>query len=98
MGQAWMALPGQGGAPGIRRHRRSRFFPLTAARNGRIPVMLQPRIEGRGVNPGYACAALPSQNPWSARASVRIILAGNKSGRSQVFTVILGFETNPARM
>jgi hypothetical protein len=60
--------------------------------------MLQPRIEGRGVNPGYACAALPSQNPWSARASVRIILAGNKSGRSQVFTVILGFETNPARM
>ena len=60
--------------------------------------MPQPRIEGRGVNRGCVCAALPSQNPWSARASVRIILAGNKSGRSQVFTVILGFETNPARM
>ncbi len=28
------------------------FFRLTAARNGRIPVVPQPRIEGRGVNQG----------------------------------------------
>jgi hypothetical protein len=83
-----IGLPGRGGHARRCPSQRFSFFRLTVARNGRIPVVPQPRIEGRGVNLGYACAALPSHNPWSAGASVRIILAGNKFGRSQVFTVI----------
>jgi hypothetical protein len=43
------------------RHASSRFFRLTAARNGRIPVVPQPRIEGRGADRD-ARATLPSRN------------------------------------
>ena len=70
---------------------RSHFFRLTAALNGRIPVVPQPRIEGRGVNRGRACAGPNNPKILGAQEQVsRIILAGNKSGRSQVFTVIQG--------
>jgi hypothetical protein len=34
--------------PGICGQSRSCFFRLTAARNRRIPVVPQPRVEGRG--------------------------------------------------
>ena len=77
------------------------FFSLTAARNGRIPDVPQPRIEGRGFKSGYVCAALPSQYPWSRINSV--ITAGNKFGRPQVRKFEWGcvrtlFECNSTKM
>ena len=64
------------------------FFSLDGGSQWEDTSYAPARVEGRGVNPGHECAALLSHNPWSIRASARIILAGNKFGRSQVFTVI----------
>lgn len=60
------------------------FFLLTAARNGRIPDVPQPRIEGLGFKSGYVCAALPSRNPWSRINTYWIYRSGNKFGCTQV--------------
>lgn len=79
--------------PGDPRHLSSRFFRLTAARNGRIQVVRQPRIEGRGVAPGPVCAAPQSHNLGAELNRARIKLLGNKFGRLQV----LGVDWNCAR-
>jgi hypothetical protein len=44
----------------------SHFFRLTAARNGRIPVVPQPRIEGRGCHARVRVCGPTSHNPWTS--------------------------------
>ena len=67
-------------------HIYSLFLRLTTALNGRIPVVPQPRIEGRGSSQG-ASATLHSPIHGMEFPNGRIIRAGNKFGRQQVFEV-----------
>lgn len=83
-----LLLRGAEGNFGDPRHGFSLFFRLTAARNGRIPVVPQPRIEGRGVHQGAlprpcSPATLGEQIPGA-----RALRTGNKFGRSQVLLVV----------
>src|ERR1700680_4847409 len=44
------------------------FFSLDGGSQWEDTSYAPARVEGWGVNPGHACAALPSHNPWSIRA------------------------------
>jgi len=74
--------------PGICGQSRSCFFRLTAARNRRIPVVPQPRVEGRGCHARVRVCGPDLPTILGADLVIdRIILAGNKFGQPRVLKV-----------
>ena len=73
-------LPGTAGRLGNPDYRMFSFFRLTAARNGRIPFVPQPRIEGRGVTQGALVRPCSPATPGAKLTGVRIMVADIFSG------------------